>query len=229
MALVGASGSGKSSLVNLIPRFYLPTEGRILLDGIDIADLGLTSLRRNIALVSQDILLFNDSIRNNIAYGALRGVGTAEVLQAAQAAHVLEFVRELPDGLETLVGENGVRLSGGQRQRLAIARAILKDAPVLILDEATSSLDAASERHIQEALETLRRGRTCLIIAHRLSTIEKADRIIVLENGRIEALGRHEDLIRQQGVYTTLYRIQYRARETGPEPEPAAPRRGAPS
>ena len=215
VALVGASGSGKSSLVNLIPRFYLPTEGRILLDGIDIADLGLTSLRRNIALVSQDILLFNDSIRNNIAYGALRGVGTAEILQAAQAAHVLEFVRELPDGLETLVGENGVRLSGGQRQRLAIARAILKDAPVLILDEATSSLDAASERHIQEALETLRRGRTCLIIAHRLSTIEKADRIIVLENGRIEALGRHEDLIRQHGVYTTLYRIQYRARETG--------------
>ena len=228
MALVGASGSGKSSLVNLIPRFYLPTEGRILLDGIDISDLGLTSLRRNIALVSQDILLFNDSIRNNIAYGALRGVGTAEVLQAAQAAHVLEFVRELPDGLETLVGENGVRLSGGQRQRLAIARAILKDAPVLILDEATSSLDAASERHIQEALEALRRGRTCLIIAHRLSTIEKADRIIVLENGRIEALGRHEDLIRQQGVYTTLYRIQSRARETGPEPT-AAPRRGAPS
>ena len=228
VALVGASGSGKSSLVNLIPRFYLPTEGRILLDGIDIADLGLTSLRRNIALVSQDILLFNDSIRNNIAYGAMRGVGTAEVLQAAQAAHVLEFVRELPDGLETLVGENGVRLSGGQRQRLAIARAILKDAPVLILDEATSSLDAASERHIQEALETLRRGRTCLIIAHRLSTIEKADRIIVLKNGRIEALGRHEDLIRQRGVYTTLYRIQYRAREPGPEPS-AAPRRGAPS
>ncbi|MGH8590049.1 MAG: ATP-binding cassette domain-containing protein, partial [Gammaproteobacteria bacterium] len=163
----------------------------------------------------QDILLFNDSIRNNIAYGALRGVGTAEILQAAQAAHVLEFVRELPDGLETLVGENGVRLSGGQRQRLAIARAILKDAPVLILDEATSSLDAVSERHIQEALETLRRGRTCLIIAHRLSTVEKADRIIVLENGRIEALGRHEHLIRQQGVYTTLYQIQSRARETG--------------
>jgi ATP-binding cassette, subfamily B, bacterial MsbA len=215
VALVGASGSGKSSLVNLIPRFYLPTEGRILLDGIDIADLDLTSLRRNIALVSQDILLFNDSIRNNIAYGALRGVGTREVLEAAEAAHVLEFVRELPDGLETLVGENGVRLSGGQRQRLAIARAILKDAPVLILDEATSSLDAASERHIQEALETLRRGRTCLIIAHRLSTIQKADRIIVLENGRIEALGRHEDLIRRQGVYTTLYRIQSRAREAG--------------
>ncbi len=210
VALVGASGSGKSSLVNLIPRFYAPTEGRILLDGIDIADLTLMTLRRNIALVSQDILLFNDSIRNNIAYGALREASTAEVLRAAQAAHVIDFVRELPDGLETLVGENGVRLSGGQRQRLAIARAILKDAPVLILDEATSSLDAASERHIQEALESLRHGRTCLIIAHRLSTIETADRIVVFKSGRIDALGRHADLIRQEGVYHTLYSIQAR-------------------
>ncbi len=215
VALVGASGSGKSSLVNLIPRFYLPTEGRILLDGIDIADLTLASLRRNIALVSQDILLFNDSIRNNIAYGALRDVGTAEVLRAAEAAHVIDFVRDLQDGLETLVGENGVRLSGGQRQRLAIARAILKDAPVLILDEATSSLDAASERHIQEALETLRHGRTCIIIAHRLFTIETADRIVVLDQGRIDALGRHADLIRKEGVYATLYRIQSRERAAG--------------
>jgi len=177
VALVGASGSGKSTLANLVPRFYLPIKGRILLDGKDINDLTLASLRANIALVSQEVVLFNDTIAANIAYGQMREVPEEEIIAAATAAHAMEFISDLPMGLETLVGEKGVRLSGGQRQRIAIARAILKDAPILILDEATSALDSESERHVQAALEALMQGRTSLVIAHRLSTIEKADRI----------------------------------------------------
>jgi ATP-binding cassette, subfamily B, bacterial MsbA len=211
VALVGASGSGKTSLVSLIPRFYHPTSGRIALDGIDIRAITLQSLRRNIALVTQEVVLFNDTVRNNIAYGAMRELSDGEVLRAAQAAHVMEFVRTLPEGLETLIGEHGVRLSGGQRQRLAIARALLKDAPILILDEATSALDTASERYIQAALEALKRGRTCIVIAHRLSTIEHADRIMVLKHGRIVEIGTHAELIRRQGVYAELHRLQFTA------------------
>lgn len=213
VALVGASGSGKSSFVNLLPRFYHPSSGQILFDGVDIRAITLESLRRNIALVTQEVVLFNDTVRNNIAYGALREVSEEQVLRAAEAARVMEFVCALPQGLGTWIGENGVRLSGGQRQRLAIARALLKDAPILILDEATSALDTASERHIQEALERLRRGRTCIIIAHRLSTVENADRIIVLKHGRIVEIGTHAELIRRQGVYAELHRIQF-AQET---------------
>jgi ATP-binding cassette, subfamily B, bacterial MsbA len=211
VALVGASGSGKTSLVSLIPRFYHPTSGRIALDGIDIRAITLQSLRRNIALVTQEVVLFNDTVRNNIAYGAMRELGDGEVLRAAQAAYVMEFVRTLPEGLETLIGEHGVRLSGGQRQRLAIARALLKDAPILILDEATSALDTASERYIQAALEALKRGRTCIVIAHRLSTVEHADRIMVLKHGRIAEIGTHAELIRRQGLYAELHRLQFTA------------------
>jgi subfamily B ATP-binding cassette protein MsbA len=211
VALVGASGSGKTSLVNLIPRFYHPTSGRIALDGIDIRAITLQSLRRNIALVTQEVVLFNDTVRNNIAYGAMRELSDGEVLRAAQAAHVMEFVRTLPEGLETLIGEHGMRLSGGQRQRLAIARALLKDAPILILDEATSALDTASERYIQAALEALKQGRTCIVIAHRLSTVEHADRIMVLKHGRIVEIGTHAELIRRQGVYAELHRLQFTA------------------
>ncbi|MGE0383930.1 MAG: lipid A export permease/ATP-binding protein MsbA [Gammaproteobacteria bacterium] len=210
VALVGASGAGKSTLAALIPRLYPIGEGAILLDGIDTREFTLSALRAQIALVSQDVVLFNDTIRNNIAYGAARPAA-AEVERAAQAAHVLEFVRDLPEGLDTMIGDRGVRLSGGQRQRLAIARALLKDAPILILDEATSSLDSVSERHIQDALETLRRGRTCLVIAHRLATVENADRIVVLEAGRVAEQGTHAELIRRGGVYARLYRTQFMA------------------
>jgi subfamily B ATP-binding cassette protein MsbA len=208
VALVGASGSGKTTLAALLPRFYLPQQGTVAIDGMDIREFTLASLRAQIALVSQDVVLFNDSIRNNIAYGALRGAADATIVRAAEAARVMEFVHPLPQGLDTLIGENGMRLSGGQRQRLAIARALLKDAPILILDEATSALDTASERHIQEALETLRRGRTCLIIAHRLSTIENADRIVVLSAGRIVETGTHTALIQRGGAYARLHHLQ---------------------
>lgn len=215
IALVGASGSGKTTLANLIPRFYSPSGGQILLDGHDIASLKLADLRANIALVSQDVALFNDTVAANIAYGRLAQVSEAEIVAAAEAAHAMEFIRDMPDGLNTFIGENGVRLSGGQRQRLAIARAILKNAPVLILDEATSALDTQSERHVQAALEVLMKDRTTIVIAHRLSTIENADRIIVLQKGRIAEIGTHRDLLEKNGIYANLRRIQF-AQETAP-------------
>jgi subfamily B ATP-binding cassette protein MsbA len=211
VALVGASGSGKTTLANLVPRFYTPTGGAILLDGHNLADLTLASLRANIALVSQEVVLFNDTLAANIAYGQMREVSEAEIIAAAQAAHAMEFIREWPEGLNTLVGERGVKLSGGQRQRIAIARAILKDAPILILDEATSALDSESERHVQAALETLMQGRTTLVIAHRLSTIEKADRIVVLQKGEIAEIGTHRELLDRNGVYAQLHRTQFAA------------------
>ncbi len=209
VALVGASGSGKSTMANLVPRFYLPSSGRVTLDGHDLSDLTLASLRANIALVSQEVVLFNDTIAANITYGQMREVPQEEIIAAAQAAHAMEFIRDLPQGMNTLVGEKGVRLSGGQRQRLAIARAILKNAPVLILDEATSALDSESERHVQAALETLMQGRTTLVIAHRLSTIEKADRIVVMQKGQIVEIGTHRELLDKNGVYAQLHRIQF--------------------
>jgi subfamily B ATP-binding cassette protein MsbA len=209
VALVGASGGGKSTLANLVPRFYHPTRGRITVDGHDLETLALASLRANIALVSQDVVLFNDTVAANIAYGAMNGASLEAVAAAAEAAHAMEFIRTLPQGLETLVGENGAKLSGGQRQRLAIARALLKNAPILILDEATSALDSESERHVQAAFETLLQGRTTIVIAHRLSTVERADRIVVLDRGRIAEIGPHRELLAREGIYARLYRIQF--------------------
>src|SRR5882672_1964432 len=209
IALVGPSGGGKTTFVNLLPRFYDVTGGRILIDGIDTREITLESLRANVALVSQDVTLFNDSVAANIAYGRAGGASRSELEAAARAAHALDFIREMPEGLDTLIGEDGVRLSGGQRQRLAIARALLKDAPILLLDEATSALDSESERYVQAALEELMRGRTTIVIAHRLSTIEHATRIVVLQRGRIAEMGNHAELLAKNGVYAKLYRIQY--------------------
>ncbi len=214
LAIVGHSGSGKSTLVSLLPRFYEPDSGRILVDGVSIRDLSLESLRRNISFVTQDVVLFNDTIANNLAYGQLEGCSEEALEKAAEAAHVLDFASEMPDGLNTIVGDRGVLLSGGQRQRIAIGRALLKNAPILILDEATSSLDTRSERRIQAALNELMKDRTTLVIAHRLSTVENADQIIVLHAGKIVESGTHEALIARQGHYAGLYRMQFGA-ETG--------------
>lgn len=208
IALVGPSGSGKTTLMSLLPRFYEPESGEILLDDVPIHELRLVELRANIAYVSQDIVLFNDTIAANIAYGAGFQVAEDDIIRAAESAHAMEFIRDLPQGLHTLIGENGTRLSGGQRQRLAIARALLKDAPILILDEATSALDTQSERKVQQALDTLRQGRTAFIIAHRLSTIESANRIVVLDRGRIIEIGTHNELLALGGLYTNLYQMQ---------------------
>ncbi|HEY0962742.1 MAG TPA: lipid A export permease/ATP-binding protein MsbA [Pseudomonadales bacterium] len=209
VAIVGKSGSGKTTLVNLIPRFYELRTGTILIDGVPHGDYALDSLRHQVALVSQQVVLFNGSIRDNVAYGELAGASDAAIGQALQRAHADEFIRELPQGLDTVVGDDGLLLSGGQRQRLAIARALLKDAPILILDEATSALDTASERHIQDALDTLMRGRTTFVIAHRLSTIEKADVIVVMEKGRIVETGTHQGLLSRGGAYAALHRMQF--------------------
>ena len=213
IALVGESGSGKTTLANLLPQFYLPSSGAIYYDDNEICELNLESLRKNISYVSQDVVLFNDTVRNNIAYGELSDKSDDVISAAAEAACALEFINEMPEGMSTFIGEDGTRLSGGQRQRLAIARALLKDARLLILDEATSSLDTHSERHIQLALENVRKGRTCLIIAHRLSTIENADRIVVLDKGRVVEQGKHKDLLALNNYYYMLYQSQFRNQE----------------
>ena len=209
IALVGPSGGGKTSLVNLIPRFYAPTSGAISIDDVPIGDIALINLRAQIALVSQDVVLFNDTVSANIAYGLNGRVTQADIETAARAANCLDFIEAMPQSFDTVIGENGAKLSGGQRQRLAIARALLKNAPILLLDEATSALDSESERAVQSALENLMRGRTTIVVAHRLSTIENASRIVVMENGCIAEIGTHRELIAANGLYANLHRLQF--------------------
>ena len=208
VALVGRSGSGKTTISNFIPRFYQPEQGKLLVDGVDVQDYELSNLRSHIAIVSQHVTLFNDSIANNIAYGD-KAVSREQIEEAAKLAHVTEFAKNMEHGLDTEVGENGVLLSGGQRQRIAIARAILKNAPILILDEATSALDTESERAIQQAMNKLMAERTSIVIAHRLSTIENADKIVVMEKGEIIEQGSHQELLSQQGAYSALHQLQF--------------------
>jgi subfamily B ATP-binding cassette protein MsbA len=210
IALVGRSGSGKTTLVSLLPRFYDASDGEILLDGVNIQNYKLLDLRKQLSIVSQHLTLFNDTIARNITYGSLQNATDAKIMRAAEAAHVLDFIKNLPDGLNTMIGENGLLLSGGQRQRIAIARALLKDAPILILDEATSALDTESERYIQAALEALMKKRTTLVIAHRLSTVERADKIIVLNRGKILEVGTHKELLELNGQYAKLYKLQFK-------------------
>ncbi|MDH5564220.1 MAG: lipid A export permease/ATP-binding protein MsbA [Nitrospirota bacterium] len=215
VAFVGASGSGKTTLVSLVPRFYRPTQGVVTIDGQDIRLVDRSSLRRQIGIVSQETVLFDDLIRNNIAYG--RPDATEEqIIEAARAAYAWEFIERLPQGLDTFVGENGLKLSGGQRQRLAIARAILRDSPILILDEATSALDSESEQLVQQALANLMQARTTLVIAHRLSTIQHADRIVVMSHGKIEEIGTHVELLKRRGAYTRLYQTQFQLTQLEP-------------
>jgi subfamily B ATP-binding cassette protein MsbA len=209
IALVGASGAGKTTFINLIPRFLRPTHGQLLIDGVPVEDLTLESLRSQIALVSQDVVLFDDTLGANIAYGAAGKATPEQIREAAEAAYLLPLIESLPLGFDTPIGENAVKLSGGQRQRLSIARALLKNAPILLLDEATSALDSESERYIQLSLERLMRGRTTVVVAHRLSTIERADRIVVMDRGRIAEVGPHLSLLEQGGMYANLYRIQF--------------------
>ncbi len=220
LAVVGSSGAGKSTLVHLIPRFFDVSSGRLLIDGHDVRDATLASLRSQIGIVTQETVLFNDTLRNNIAYGQ-PGVLQKQVEAAAQAALAHDFIMELPAGYDTVIGERGVRLSGGERQRIAIARALLKNAPILILDEATSALDSESESLVQSALQNLISGRTVFVIAHRLSTVRRADRIVVLENGTITDIGAHEELMKKLGTYRRLYELQFLEVE-GPKLEPSA-------
>jgi len=209
VAIVGRSGSGKTTLVSLLPRFYDPSSGAVVLDDVDLREYVLRDLRAQISLVSQEVVLFNDTIRNNIVFGA-ENIDAAAIEAAVRAAHVREFVDELPQGLETMVGDRGLLLSGGQRQRIAIARALLRNSPILVLDEATSALDTASERHIQSALEQLVRNRTTFVIAHRLSTIEHADLIVVMQDGAIVETGTHAELLARSGVYAQLHQLQFK-------------------
>jgi subfamily B ATP-binding cassette protein MsbA len=216
VALVGSSGAGKSTTMDLLPRFYDPTSGRITIDGIDLRDVTLDSLRGQMGIVTQETIVFHDTVRNNIAYGGpapaagANGAAADRAIEAAaEAANADAFIRALPHGYDTVIGDRGVRLSGGERQRIAIARALLKNSPILLLDEATSALDTESERLVQQALERLMRDRTVLVIAHRLSTVQHADRIVVLEGGRVSASGTHAELIERDGVYRRLYNLQF--------------------
>ncbi len=211
VAFVGSSGGGKTTLVNLLPRFYDVTAGKIAIDGVDIRDYRVESLRTMIGIVTQQTILFNDTVRNNIAYGNI-DQPFEEIVKAAEAAYAHGFIQNLPQGYDTIIGEQGVKLSGGERQRISIARALLKNAPILILDEATSSLDSESEIEVQKALEYLMEGRTTLVIAHRLSTIRKANRIMVLSNGEIVEEGTHEELLARDGEYKNLYLLQFKDR-----------------